>query len=173
VKTPGTLGATQDVLEQGAALLAGLDQATYAQVAAEPFSASIGGHYRHVLDHFLCVAAGIENSSINYDHRSRDQHVESNKAYAQQMTGMLLDTFRALHPQQLDQTCEVVYTVGYDSEPTRINTTVARELAFCVSHAVHHFAIIRLLCAHWSVPVMAELGVAPSTLRYRSEQTGG
>jgi hypothetical protein len=71
----------------------------------------------------------------------------------------------------LDALCEVVYSVGYSTEePERLATTVARELAYCVSHAVHHFAIIKLLCAHLSVPTDVNLGVAPSTLQYRNAQ---
>jgi len=170
VKQTGILGATQDVLEQGLALLDRLDPVVYALTAGDPFGASVGGHYRHVLDHFLCLAAGIESGTINFDHRGRDRQLETDKHYAEQITVTLLECFRALGPQELDRPCSVVYTVGYDAEPTLIKTTVGRELAFCVSHAVHHFAIIRLLCAYLSVPVTAEFGVAPSTLRYRSEQ---
>lgn len=171
MNTPAIIVATQDVLDQGLTLLSSMDPKLYAQVAQEPFAASVGGHYRHVLDHFLCVAAGMAGGTIDYDHRTRDRELETRKDSAVHMTEMLMQSFQTLGLQELNQTCEVVYSVSYSADgPTKIATTVARELAFCVSHAVHHFAIMKLICAHLSVPVTADFGVAPSTLRYRSAQ---
>ncbi len=48
--------AAEDVLKQGLVLLSELDAETYALVAPKPYNASLGQHYRHVLDHFLCTA---------------------------------------------------------------------------------------------------------------------
>ncbi len=81
---------------------------------------------------------------------------------------MLIQCFSGITSEELNSPCEVTYSVGYSGDgPERLETTLARELAYCVSHAVHHFAIIKLLCAHLSVPTSSELGVAPSTLNYR------
>jgi hypothetical protein len=44
--------ASQDVLIQGLELLFNIWDTTYSRVAEAPYSASIGGHYRHVLEHF-------------------------------------------------------------------------------------------------------------------------
>jgi hypothetical protein len=163
--------ATHDVFSQGLTLLEAIDAGTYAQAVGEPYGASIGGHYRHVLDHFLCVAAGLASGVINYDERSRDHELESNKAHAGNTTMALMESLRTLPVRDLERPCEVVYTVGYSAEgPDRLPTTFARELAFCVSHAVHHFATIKLLCDHLSVPLKPEFGVAPATLRYRESQ---
>ncbi len=165
------MAATQDVLEQGLTLLAGMDAKLYAQIADEPFGASVGGHYRHILDHFLCAAAGLSEGRIDYDHRSRNRELETSKDCAEQMTTMLIQSFRALKSNEIDRGCEAVYSVGYSADgPTHLPSSFIRELAFCVSHAIHHFAIIKLICAHLSVPVKAEFGVAPSTLHYRGAQ---
>jgi hypothetical protein len=171
VSIPGTILGMQDVLEQGLTLLAGLDPELYATRAEEPFGASVGGHYRHVLDHFLCLAAGRASGTIDYDHRERSRELENNLIAAEQMTHSLIESFRKITERELAKNCDVVYSIGYSRERAeRIPTTFARELAFCVSHAVHHFAIIKLICAHLSVPVHADLGVAPSTLQYRRAQ---
>jgi uncharacterized damage-inducible protein DinB len=171
VTSLGIITATQDVLQQGLSLLSSVSEQAYRMRASQPLDASVGGHYRHVLDHFLCVLAGMDTSSINYDQRSRDPELENDRDFAERMTQVLIKRLRALTAQDLDRKCTVVYSVGYSSQaPEHIQTTFARELAFCVSHAVHHFAIIKLVCAHLSVPVQPELGVAPSTLRYRSAQ---
>lgn len=169
--TPGVVLATQDVLEQGLALLSSVDDLLYCTKADEPFSASVGGHYRHVLDHFLCLAAGMASGSVDYDQRGRSRELETNRGQAERMTQLLIQSFRTLSGSRLEESCEVVYTVAYSVDgPEQIQSTFARELAFCVSHAVHHFAIIRLICSHLSVPTNADLGIAPSTLQYRREQ---
>jgi len=43
---------------------------------------------------------------------------------------------------------------------------VAREAMFCVGHAIHHYAILKLLCAEAHVELPYEFGVAPSTLKH-------
>jgi hypothetical protein len=168
------MAAVKDVLEQGLTLLREVDPELYRTWAGEPFGASIGGHYRHMLDHFLCVAAGVSAGRIDYDHRTRDRELETSRARAEHITEMLIQNFSGIAPQELGKPCEVISSVGYSGKgPEHIETTLARELAYCVSHAVHHFAIIKLLCAHLSVPAPAGLGVAPSTLEYRRAQAAG
>ena len=64
--------ATEDVLRQGLALLLELNGESFAAVAPEPYGASIGQHYRHVLDHFLCLESGIATGEFDYDNRQRN-----------------------------------------------------------------------------------------------------
>jgi hypothetical protein len=69
----------------------------------------------------------------------------------------------------MERPCGVCYSVGYEeAEPVRLPSVVAREVAFCVGHAVHHYAIIRLLCDELGAELDPEFGIAPSTLKYRS-----
>lgn len=171
MNTPAVVTATQEILEQGLTLLASVDAGLYGVKVDEPFSASVGGHYRHVLDHFLCLAAGFASGTVDYDQRERSRELETNRKYAERMTEMLAQSFRTLTALELDEPCEVAYTVGYASDGKQnLPSTFARELAFCVSHAVHHFAIIRLICAQLNVAITPELGLAPSTLKYRMAQ---
>jgi len=87
---------------------------------------------------------------------------------------MLVQQFEALSDQDLQAPCDVVYSVSYsDSEPEVIASTVGREVAFSVGHAIHHFAIVRLLCAQLAVAVPSEFGIAPSTLKHRAAQAAG
>jgi hypothetical protein len=39
-----------------------------------------------------------------------------------------------------------------------------------VAHAIHHYALIAVMCGMLEVPVPAGFGVAPSTLKYHAEQ---
>ena len=163
--------ATEDVLQQGLALLLELNGESFAAMAPEPYSASIGQHYRHVLDHFLCLESGLAAGEIDYDNRERNPRLETDLDYARATTERLINVFKQYDFELLNRPCVVKYSVGYGSAaPMRLPSIVARELAFCIGHAVHHYAIVRLLCDSVGVEVVPEFGVAPSTLKYRAGQ---
>jgi hypothetical protein len=171
VTTVSLVQAVEDVLRQGLSLLGELDNKSLAAVAPTPYNASIGQHYRHVLDHFLCLEAGIGASEIEYDNRDRNPRLETDIEYARATTERLIRVFHGYDYDRLTQSCVVRYSVGYgEAGPVRLLSTVVRELAFCVGHAVHHYAIVRLLCDSAGVGVLPEFGVAPSTLKYRAQQ---
>ena len=85
--------AVEDVLRQGLALLAQVDPSLYGTVAGFPFNASIGQHYRHVLDHFITLDVA-QGSLIDYDNRQRDPQIESDVAFASVVTEELIHGFR-------------------------------------------------------------------------------
>ena len=59
------------------------------------------------------------------------------------------------------------YRVGYgDGGEEAVPSNVAREIMFCVGHAIHHYAILKLLCAGAGVDLPYEFGIAPSTLTH-------
>jgi hypothetical protein len=169
VTTVSLVNAAEDVLRQGLALLAELNNQSFGEVVPAPYNASIGQHYRHVLDHFLCLEAGLATGEIDYDNRDRNPRLETDLDYARATTERLIRVFKSCDSDLLDQTCAVRYSVGYGDEPSLLPSVVVRELAFCVGHAVHHYAIVRLLCDSVGVGVLEEFGVAPSTLKYRAQ----
>ena len=166
--------ATEDVLRQGLDLLFELSGESFAAVAPEPYSASIGQHYRHVLDHFLCLESGLAAGEIDYDNRERNPQLETDLDYARATSERLIQVFNHYDFELLNRPCIVKYSVGYgNAAPVRLPSLVARELAFCIGHAVHHYAIVRLLCDSVGVEVVPEFGVAPSTLKHRAEHMAG
>lgn len=171
MKVNALTASLHDVLDQALLLLMTVDEITFRTVAEAPYMASIGQHYRHVLDHFICLADGIMTGTINYDQRSRDRQLENSRESAREKTEQLRETFWNLGAAELSASCKVLYSIGYSNdEAQEIDTLLAREIAFCVSHAIHHFAIIRLVCAHFSIVLPEDFGVAPSTLKYRAAQ---
>jgi hypothetical protein len=163
--------AVEQVLQQGLNLLSELDGSCFETVAAAPYNASIGQHYRHVLDHFLCLETGIFTGVIDYDRRERNPRLEIDIEFARDVTNRLIRVFQTYDRKILAAQCDVQYRVGYgDAQPMFLPSFVARELAFCIGHAIHHYAIIRLLCDSIGVEVVSEFGVAPSTVQYRAEQ---
>lgn len=159
--------SVEDVLHQGLFLLDSLDAEAYTRPAAGGFGGSIGEHYRHVVEHFTCLLTGARTGKVDYDSRKRDRAIENDIEYARAVTEALIDDFKRLPWDLFQRWVEVTYTVAYHSEEIEsVPSNVSREIVFCVGHAVHHFAIIRLLCAQAQIEMPAGFGVAPSTLRH-------
>jgi hypothetical protein len=165
-QTPEVVIASQDMLIQGLGLLFNIWDETYCRLAEAPYSASIGGHYRHVLEHFQCVIRGIRSGEINYDARERNPRLETEVTYATIAACDVLRAIKNYTDASLARPCKVVNSSSYDSaQPSVIESTVGRELAYCVGHAIHHYAIVRLICNHLGVEVPNQFGIAPSTLK--------
>jgi len=161
------LQAAEEVLVQGRELLASLDGESYSRKSGGVFAASVGEHYRHVLDHFHCLLEGLTRESVDYDRRQRQKRLEVDRDYALAMTEFMLHELWQIPHPVFEQEIAVTYSVGYHgSRAETMTSTVARELAFCIGHAVHHYAIIRMLCAEMGAQLMPEFGIAPSTVKH-------
>jgi len=166
---PELIGAARDVLLQGLGLLFQLNDSKYSQMAREPFRASIGGHFRHVLEHFHCLIEGLPSGIVNYDARRRNPRIENEISFASIATCDVLRVIKKWSDSTLEHPCKTVSSVAYRSETAALlDSNVGRELAYCIAHAIHHFAIIRLICSEVGVEVPKEFGYAPSTLKYQS-----
>jgi len=164
--------AVKDVLQQGCIFLDRIDDETYGRPLEGEFAASLGTHYRHVLDHFLCLAEGIRTGQVNYDQRRRNAQLESSVTCARLVTEGLIDELGGLSGEILQHECAVTYSVGYgETEAEAVRSNLAREVMFCVGHAIHHYAILRLLCTGVGMQLPYEFGVAPSTLKHLKTET--
>jgi hypothetical protein len=165
--TPELIGAAQDVLLQGLGLLFELGDHTYSRMASAPFQASIGQHYRHILEHFQSLIRGLRPAEINYDARERNPRLQSEVTYASIAMCDVLRALKRYTDETLARECKVINSVGYGtSQPSVFDSNMGRELAYCIGHAIHHYAIIRLICHEIEITVPAEFGVAPSTVKH-------
>lgn len=170
--TPSLNVAVNDVLQQGCALLDRVSDEVYARPLDGALSSSLGAHYRHVLDHFFCLVEGIRTGQVNYDERRRNPPLECSVAQARLATKGLIEEFRGLTADVLQRECSVTYSVRYgESEVELVGSNLAREVMFCVGHAIHHYAILKLLCSSVGVNLPYEFGVAPSTLKHVEAET--
>jgi len=169
MRTPELIEAAQDVLLQGLGLLFELKDHNYSHTVAAPFNASIGQHYRHVLEHFHSLIVGVRAGEVNYDARERNPRLQGEVTYASIATCDVLRALKRYTEETLARPCKVINSVGYGtSNPSTFESNASRELAYCVGHAIHHYAIIRLICHEVGITVPPEFGVAPSTLRHLS-----
>ena len=170
-EAPELVSAVRVVLKQGLDLLIQLDNTRYSLVARAPFRASVGQHYRHIIEHFQAVIWGIRSGEINYDDRARNPRTENEVSYASVATCEILRALDRLTRDDLEERCDVVASFGYgSSKPSRLQSNFGREVADCTAHAIHHYAIIRLICAELGAAIPDEFGYAPATLKHLASQ---
>lgn len=151
-------------LQQGGRLLMSIDDDLYQLRAGSVFKGSIGAHVRHNLEHFRLFFAGLRTGRIDYEERQRDSLTEVDREAA---LSEILDL------------CKRLWELSGEDRPLRlmsrnirgtdclwVPTSVARELDFLLSHTIHHYALIAVMCRLENVPLEADFGMAPSTLRY-------
>jgi len=161
------LSAAVEILTQGEDLLRALTAESFTRRVPVVFNASIGGHYRHCLDHFTSLLLALDADEVDYDHRKRDPRIETQPDFALSLTVEMRRTLEQLTPDTLctevKARCEVSYTHG-NSPVTR--STLARELVYCIAHAIHHYALISVMARLMEVKLPAHFGVAPSTVAH-------
>src|SRR6266498_542349 len=165
------LKAAIAILSQGEELLEILPAEIYARKVPLAFNASIGGHYRHCLDHFTSLLRGLDADTVDYDHRERDARIESRPDFALALTRQMRARLEALPPGALDAPmkarCEVSYAHG-DSPVT--GSTFGRELVYAIAHAIHHYALIAVMARLMEVKLPEHFGIAPSTVAHQVKQ---
>jgi hypothetical protein len=165
-------GALIALLQQGELLLESLTDEQYRQTHPEVYSSGIGGHYRHTLDHISPLLSPPEDGVLDYDNRSRDAAVEQDRSVALERTIDLLAQAQKLSPASLIQPLQVRCSVSQDPVSPVVDSSLAREVMYAEIHAVHHYAIIRILCTLMEVALPETFGVAPSTLNHRETVQG-
>jgi uncharacterized damage-inducible protein DinB len=160
------------LLQQADELLTALGSERFATRVPACFNASPGGHLRHITDHYLGLLDGISTGLVDYEHRARDPRVEREAGYAQVLIRSLITRLGALEVAD----CDVVLRVraeaadeegDLESGPSAwSDSSLLRELEFMLSHTVHHYALVAVMCRLLGHEPSGDFGMAPSTIRY-------
>lgn len=165
--------AAIEILEQGESLLRRLGTSDYTHVHDCAFSATIGEHYRHCLDHFSSFLGGVQTGVVDYDARERDGMIETSLEFAIQVTTQIKEQLIGLDAACLKSRCETVCKVSYrDPESPRCESSFSRELVYVIAHAIHHYALISIICSVAKIKLPDDFGVAPSTVAHQVAQQG-
>lgn len=161
-------------LEEGAKIISALTPHQYQAVMTPQFSASVGQHMRHILDHYDCFLQGIPTRHINYDQRARALHIETDKNSALQMLSRLAFQLKTItpsltHADDQDHIQVSLRTSLSTETPVPVTSSLQRELIFLQSHTIHHYAIIASILKLLDVSVDNSFGVAASTLWHREQ----
>jgi uncharacterized damage-inducible protein DinB len=126
-------------------------------------SGSIGAHVRHCLDHVTAFERGIATGELCYDHRERDTVVERDPMLGVSRLRRTVLRLGGIGDYLLDRPMLLTATIADEGTTVRVATSVGRELAFVVSHTIHHNALVAVLMERMRLEVPARFGVAPTT----------
>jgi len=132
--------------------------------------ATIGQHVRHILEFYLLLVSGSFSGTICYDKRQRDFRIESDTKFALNTIDRLLKGIKTVDENQ-PLIFEGDFTADGSSQNT-IQSSIGRELAYCIEHSIHHQAIIKAGLIYMGLADLSneEFGVAYSTIRYRENK---
>ncbi|KAJ1982460.1 hypothetical protein H4R34_001697 [Dimargaris verticillata] len=176
------IDGSKGLLTQGLDLLSSFaDPALYSQKSALIPGSTIGKHFRHLYDHFRllfealpptgpAVIAHDTAPAVYYDKRDRQVPMEHDIAVAMARIGELVECLQVLHENSAVDFYQPV-TVRAQINPQtehqpELPSSLGRELWFCAHHAIHHYAMIKVLCLEFGVPTATDFGVAPSTIQH-------
>jgi uncharacterized damage-inducible protein DinB len=165
------VAACKTILKQLSDVVQQLGQADFVRPSAALSQATLGQHLRHTLEFFICLEDGFEKGIVNYDKRSHDKLIETDKIIA---LGALERIEDFISNQRDDKKLKL--EVGYEPHEetfVTIETNYLRELTYNIEHAVHHMAIMKIglreVASYVHIP--SDFGVAVSTVRYKETQT--
>jgi uncharacterized damage-inducible protein DinB len=132
---------------------------------ATDVSGSIGEHVRHCLDHVSALLTADPSTTLSYDRRHRGTAVEIDASEALRQIQQLKNALNAWSTRSLDEPIRVTSMISSSGDAVTGWSTLARELAFVVSHTIHHHAIIGVLLAIHGHAVPERFGHSPATPR--------
>ncbi len=166
----GALRALAGLLRQLFELIESLSDEEYARKPVGVVESSVGGHVRHNLDHVAALLHGLPIGHVCYDHRGRGTDVERDRRTALDTILRLEGALFAFAWGEIPQLITLSALVAPDLPPVLAQTSPARELAFVVSHTIHHNALVRVMVRALGADVPADFGYAPSTIAYKGSR---
>lgn len=151
------------LLEQMRSMIERMEDDAYAAPAPGRSSGGVGGHVRHCLDHVGALIGATRSGIVEYDRRHRGTDVETCRAAAVHRACELLQQLTVLDDSMLDEPLLVETQIDPSGTTILTRSTVCREVAFVISHTIHHNAIVAQLLAGRDVTLDARFGVAPAT----------
>lgn len=162
---------TVQFLEQIIACIEKLDAKAYAQPLEVFNQSTLGQHFRHIYDFYLCMAEGAEQGLIDYAARKRDPNIELLPEKAVESFRNIQGRLLALEPEQFLRVIPDSYE-GKAGAAQSVASSIGREMMYAYDHGIHHLAIIKIgvKTAFPGIMLPEDLGVAPSTLRYKDHK---
>lgn len=134
------------------------------------YASHSGPHLRHVIEHYEAFTQNVASYSVDYDTRARDRAPERDLALARTRIVGIQQQLSMLDTEALTEPIAVHLRGGLGGEENFVSfSTLARELLFLASHAVHHYALIQLHCKAQGILLGDDFGKAPATVRHATQ----
>jgi len=132
-------------------------------------NATVGQHFRHILEFYTCLEKGVITGEVCYDERERNVLIETN---VEDAIIQIEERITFLESVKSDGALKLKanYSTSSNSK-VHLDSSVYRELAYAMDHTIHHLAIVKIALSesNGSSDIVMNLGVAPSTIRYRNQ----
>lgn len=148
-------------------ILLQFDDTSFQQELKIISNASVGQHFRHIIEFYSCLLQAQENRCISYDDRQRNHSLENSVVENLTTLNHLKTKIEAL---DLDITIQLKQ--NYYGEHFMINTTNYREIMYCFDHSIHHFALIKIAIeTHFpTFKIPQNFGIASSTIAFQNQE---
>ena len=166
-----TLEGQLETVQQAKEFLLGLTTENYQVVIKPHFVSSAGTHMRHILDHYLALKDGVSRGLVNYNKRNRYTNIETCPQTALLQWQILERWLTEVSQLDADMPLSVLCEISVDkTQNTQTKSTLARELVFVSSHAIHHFSLLAVINSLLGNKDEVHFGIAPSTASYLRQQ---
>lgn len=152
-----------NLLTQLQNLIQKLDDTSYSMPLPILSGNTLAKHIRHILELYEEMVNGIPAGTINYDGRKRNLLLEHDIQFTLQFIDELKSKVICLTEDN-----PIRLKAVFDSEQNILNTSVQRELAYNIEHAIHHMAILQIAIKHQfpNIELPEQFGIAYSTQAY-------
>ena len=161
------------IAAQMSGLLERLDETVFTRPLPLFHGSTIGQHFRHILEFYTCLFDGALPAHVDYSKRKRNHALSENPRVALAVLDYIADTVKRQDEYQwLNIESEFSDDVVAHVQRPVYMSSMGRELQYAFDHAVHHLAMIRMGLEVYfpEIQVNEDLGVAPSTLKYKKDR---
>ena len=133
--------------------------------------ASIGQHFRHIIEFYQCCLFENKNGIVNYDQRKRTKTLEEDTKEGIQAITKVIDALTAMDFSENKEFHFCGDVTQQNNGSVYIKSTLFRELIYCMDHCIHHQSLIKIALIEQNLVhlIDADFGVAFSTLAYRKK----
>ena len=163
------LDAQIHVLNDLKKLLKSLNTTSFTRKNNTLFGGTIGAHFRHIIEFYICCFEQRDKGVVNYDLRKRDAKLEKDiNLGVLAINQVLKEINRLKHSKNENLLLDSCLNTG---NATAIQTSFYRELSYCMDHCVHHQSLIKIALQEQELLHLIDenFGVAFSTQKYRQE----
>ena len=166
------------LLKQKRNILGMLNEDHYILKHPKYFDASVGQHFRHILDHFNALMNTTTSTSntinsipmVDYDTRKRDTKIESSIQAANESISSIESQVIRDYDMMLKKFVDATFMSDESGKKYSIKSSFQRELSFCAHHAVHHLSFVNLMLTDMGYELPKNIGKAPSTQNHENKE---
>lgn len=161
---------TKEMIRQLTEVLIKLQDGDYTVQLPVLGGATLGQHFRHILDFYFSLLRDLPSATIDYGCRERNPRIEQERSFAMASLQQIGDRVEGL-----EESRPLTVRADFSDDPSvsrpLVTSSVGRELMYAYDHALHHLAIIRIgiQTLRPDLRLGEKIGVAPSTLKFQRE----